>query len=206
MKGIDVSHHQGDIDWGEVKKSGVEFAILRAMYGLEVDKRFLSNVRGCQENGIEWGVYHYSYAKNGIDSRTEALGLYQFLKNKDLHPTYPLFFDWEEPSLVAAAKNTGKADDIAMGWCKTLEDLGYYVGIYTNYSMHDMFYTEGNPKWYACWIARWGDVTAPVDQVMWQYSNKGRVLGIKGDVDLDKSYVDFPEIIKARGLNGFVAK
>ena len=98
FKGIDVSAHQGRIDWEKVKNSGIQFAILRLGFGNDMqsqdDAYFEANVQGCESAGLPWGAYLYSYALNLEDAKSEVQHALRLLKST--RPEYPVFFDMED--------------------------------------------------------------------------------------------------------------
>jgi GH25 family lysozyme M1 (1,4-beta-N-acetylmuramidase) len=201
-KGIDVSVHQGIIDWGKVKNSGVEFAILRAGYGREVsqkDAQFERNYTGCKENGIPCGAYWYSYAAGANDARLEAATLLAILGEKQFE--YPVVFDIEEKCCQA------KASEICETFCSILENAGYFVTIYASKAFLESYISKSVREKYDIWVAQWGSkCTYGGAYGMWQYSGdpqKARIIGINGVVDLNWAYKDYPSIIKGNGLNGF---
>ena len=211
LKGIDVSYAQGNFNWKAVNREEVQFAMLRAGYGWAVsqkdmqnfrqkDKQFEDNYRGCKENGIPCGVYWYSYAETAEHARLEAETCLEVIKDKIFE--YPIVFDIEEE------RSKINASDICTAFCKTIEKAGYYVSIYGSVSYLTSFISNDILKKYDVWVAHYG-VEKPGYQGkygMWQYSCNGRVSGCAGDVDLDYSYKNYPEIINKGGLNGFVSK
>lgn len=203
-KGIDVSSHQGKIDWSKVKASGVQFAILRAGYGKVItqkDSCFESNYAGAKAAGIPVGAYWYSYAKTPEDARLEADVLLEVIKGKCFE--YPIFFDIEEQSQFALGKE--KVSAIIRAFLEEVEKAGYWVGLYMSASPLKQYVTDTILNRYAIWVANYG-VSKPSyngSYGIWQYSASGKVDGITGDVDLDNGYVDYPEKIKEKGLNGF---
>lgn len=203
MKGIDVSVHNGNIDWNKVKNAGIQFAILRAGYGKaasQKDKKFESNYNGAKLACIPVGAYWYSYAKTVAEARQEAEVCVSILRGKQFE--YPIFFDQEERDILA----TGKANCSAMvrAFCEVLEKAGYWVGLYTSRSFIESCIEDDIKKTYALWIAEWGSKLNYNGSVgIWQYSDRGRVNGISGNVDLDECYVDYPTAIMAAGKNGF---
>ena len=133
MKGIDVSVHNGNIDWNKVKNVGIQFAILRAGYGKaasQKDKKFEENYQAAKAAGIPVGAYWYSYARTVAEARQEAEVCLSILSKKQFE--YPIFFDQEERDILA----TGKANCSAMvrAFCDVLEKAGYWVGLYTSRS------------------------------------------------------------------------
>lgn len=206
FKGIDVSTFQGDIDWGKVK-SQIDFAIIRAGYGKNnIDDKALKNVRGCEANGIPFGLYWFSYAYTVEMARNEAKYLLNFIEGHT--PLLPLYFDFEYDSENYAKKKGVTVTqkllcDMATAFCEELENAGYYAGIYANLDYVTNKYGKDIFKTYDLWLAQWG-VSKPVMGVnMWQSSSSGNVDGINGRIDTDVSYIDFPNLIKERQLNGY---
>ena len=203
MRGIDVSVHNGNIDWQKVKNAGIQFAILRAGYGRELsqkDSRFEENYKGAKAAGIPVGAYWYSYATTMNEARLEAEVCVQILKNKQFE--FPVFFDQEEKKTL----DTGKANCSAMvrAFCDVLEKAGYWVGLYTSRSVLSTHIEDDIKTRYALWVAEWGSKLNYSGSVgLWQYSSEGKVNGISGNVDLDICTTDFPAIIRNKRLNGF---
>ena len=203
-KGIDVSKHQGDINWTNVKKAGVQFAILRAGYGKEKsqkDVQFENNYAGCAENGIPCGAYWYSYATTVDGAKREAETCISLLKGKKFE--YPIWYDMEESAQFALGKDECTA--IAKAFLETMENAGYFVGIYSFKHALEKYFDESLREKYAVWVAHIdvNETDYSGDYGMWQYCWTGAVRGIKGDVDMDYCYVDYPAAIKAKGLGGF---
>ena len=200
-KGIDVSAHQGKIDW---KKANVDFAILRAGFGKVIsqkDEQFEANYSGAKAAGIPIGAYWYSYAMTPDEARQEADVFLEVIKGK--HLEYPVYFDIEEQKQLALGKE--KVSAIIKAFLEKVEKAGYWVGLYMSASPLSDCVTDDIKNRYAVWVANVG-VSKPAYSGaygMWQYSWKGSVSGITGDVDMDYCYVDYPSQIKARGLNGF---
>ena len=203
--GIDVSYHQGTIDWAKVKNSGVSFAIIRCGYGSDFtnqdDTQFINNVRGAQANGIDIGVYLYSYAKNttGSDSSatSEAQHVLRLLNEAGLSPSelaYPVYYDLEESS--QASLGPSKIAQLATTFCDIISDAGYDVGIYANKNWWDNHLTDpvfSNSGWHK-WVARYpGSNKATSSGVsgteIWQFSDCGNVNGINGNCDMNFDYV-----------------
>ena len=101
-KGLDVSHHQGKIDWEKVSKSDVDFVIIRCGYGNNLtsqdDKYFAQNVAGCEKYNIPYGIYIYSYALSKSDAKSEANHVLRLIKSTGAKPTYPIYIDYEDSS------------------------------------------------------------------------------------------------------------
>lgn len=190
--GIDVSVHNGTIDWAKVKASNrVNFAILRAGFGRlasQKDKKFDRNYQGCVDNNIPVGVYWYSYAKTVDEAKLEAQVCLQVLGGRKLQ--FPVYFDFEERSQLNTGRNNVSA--MADAFCQTIKDGGYTPGLYSMKSgLTDYLTTEMKNK-YTVWVAQINckqtSYAGPFD--MWQYSWKGRINGIVGDVDMSYCYND----------------
>lgn len=200
-KGIDVSAHQGKIDW---KKVNVDFAILRAGFGKVIsqkDEQFEANYSGAKTEGIPIGAYWYSYAMTPDEARQEADVFLEVIKGKQFE--YPVYFDIEEQKQLALGKE--KVSAIIKAFLEKVEKAGYWVGLYMSASPLTDCVTDDIKNRYAVWVANVG-VSKPAYSGaygMWQYSWEGRIDGISGDVDLDYAYVDYPAKIKAKGLNGY---
>ena len=207
LKGIDVSHHQGKIDWEKVKASGIDFAIVRVGYsnrngngGLNFDKRYVYNLQQCNKLGIPVGVYIYCYDRSAAAASITAKAFAKAIKKFKIE--YPVVYDIEYDNKdLSKSVNTA----ICKAAMKEIEDAGYYGMIYASrdFFMNHLYMSEltGSDKWEAAY--RSTDDGA-VENGIWQYSSKGTVPGIQGDVDMDYSYKDYSTIIKNAGLNGFV--
>lgn len=205
LKGVDVSKHNGIVDWNKVKAAGIDFAILRCGFGRkserQIDEQFERNYRECKRVGIPVGVYHYSYAKNADDARLEADFMLELIKGKQFE--YPVVFDIEDKGQECLGKKV--LTDITVAFCEKMEQNGYYVAIYSNVDWFinklDQSRLEAYDKWLAHWVTspRWGNEFGG----LWQYTDSGRVDGIKTAVDMNISYRNYPWIIKGAGLNGY---
>lgn len=210
-KGIDVSRHNGVIDWAKVKADGVKFAMIRAGYGAgTIDDKFERNIKECNRLGIPCGVYWFSYAYTPEMARKEAQAVLKAVKPYKLE--YPIAYDFEYDSVSYAAKQGVKitkqlATSLVEAFCEEIEKNGYYVINYANLDYLSKYFDNKLLKKYALWLAHWTDAIEPVQEcVMWQYSAKGKVNGISGDVDMNNCYVDFPSVLAKAGLNGLSEK
>ncbi len=202
--GIDVSKHNGTINWKAVKEHGVDFAIIRAGYGKVIsqkDPKFDENYTGCKNNKIPCGAYWYSYATTVEDARLEANVCLSVIKGKQFE--LPVYFDMEEKAQVALGKTLSSA--IASAFCEVLELNKYWAGLYSFDSFYSSNWQSDFAKRYTCWVARVENVQPEYcdGHDIWQYSWKGKVNGISGDVDLNYCYKDFPSLMKTAGLNGY---
>ena len=203
MKGIDVSVHNGDIDWGKVKADGIDFAILRAGYGRlasQKDEKFEQNYAGAKAVGIPVGAYWYSYAITPEEAELEADVFLSVIKGKQFE--MPVYFDLEEKKQFDLGKE--QVSDIMRAFLKKVESAGYFVGLYGSASSLTTHTADDIKSWYTIWLAHWVDQTNYSGEYgIWQHSEKGKVAGINGNVDLDICYKDFPTTIKSKGLNGW---
>lgn len=194
LKGIDVSSWQGKPDWPKVSNSGVKFAILRIHQKSGTDASFEHNYKGCKSNGILIGGYKYSYALTSAQAIEEAENVISVLGGRGLD--FPVFYDLE----WAQQRSLGKQaiENIAVAFLTRIKKAGYKVGIYCNLDWYNNVLTDAL-KQYDCWIARYpandnGSVQErlrPNVGVGWQYSSKGKVPGISGNVDMDVFYKDY---------------
>ena len=204
FKGIDVSVWQGDIDWQKVKNAGIDFAMIREGYGTkspkQIDSKFKDNVRGAKSVGINIGVYHYSYASSTDNAKLEAQFCLENIQGYSLE--YPVVYDIEDKTILKLT-NRQRAD-ICKAFCEEIERNGYYAMIYTNKSWLDNYlYAEELLKDFDLWLAQWNADKLSYSCGIWQYSDSGKIDGISGNVDLNISYKNYPEIMKNKGLNGF---
>ena len=199
--GIDVSEHQANIDFQRVKKSGINFVIMRAGIGHgRKDKYFEENYKKAKAAGLNVGAYWYSKALSVADSTSEAKYVLNALKGKKFE--YPIYYDIEEKSLFNKGKKL--TSDIAKNFCKILQSNGYLCGIYASLSYFNNYFTDEVKKKFTIWVAQYNThCDYKGDYKIWQKSSHGSVSGIKGRVDLDECYYDFPSHIKQKKLNGF---
>ena len=206
IKGIDVSKHQGKIDWTKVKAAGVQFAMLRAGYGRydqQKDERFEEYYAGATAVGIPVGAYHYSYAMNAEQAKQEAQTFLGWIDGKQF--AYPVAFDIEDAK--QSGLSTAVISDIIRAFCDTVKAAGYYVVVYANKSWLDTKIDADCKAKYDIWLAQWtSKPTFTGKYGMWQYTSAGTVDGIGGRVDMDMAYKDYPTLIQAGGYNGYKAE
>lgn len=194
-KGIDVSYANGNIDWSKVKGSGVEFAILRSTFGSEspsqIDSQYFQNAQGCVKNHIPFATYHFAYFVNEQTAKDEA----DFaIKKANEYKNYIKFIvlDVEEDS-VRYAKNMGYNPDwttCSITFMERVKAAGYTPVLYSNYNWLKNIFNYNKLKNYKLWYAA-PDAQSPAYAcAIWQYSWKGKVNGISGDVDMDYLYDD----------------
>lgn len=202
QKGIDVSKHNGTIDWAKAKASGIQFAMIRAGYGqTNIDPQFKRNISECNRLGIPCGVYWFSYAYTEEMARKEAAACLSAIKPYKLD--YPVAFDFEYDSVDYAAKKgvtitKALASRITKAFCGAVEAAGYYVLNYANADYLSRYFDAEVRAAYDLWLAQWPkapNLSSPPECGIWQYSSTGSVPGISGNVDLNAAYKDYPAII-----------
>lgn len=193
-KGVDVSKFQGNIDWNKVKNDGFDFAIIRLGYrGYEsgkivTDEKFEDNIAGCNEAGIDCSVYFFTEAKNAAEGKEEAEYVLENLEG--YHVELPIVIDVEQSANVNASrtKNVTKDErtDAVIAFCERIKQAGYTPMIYGNLKsmmlMTDITRLEEYDKWFAYYHF---PLRFPYKFRIWQYSDTGKVDGIKGDADLN---------------------
>lgn len=185
-KGIDVSHHQGEINWKKVKASDVDFAIIRCGYGQDMesqdDKYWFANADACTENNIPFGTYLYSYATTKEKAIGEAKHVLRLIDGYDLQ--YPIYYDLEDASMSNLSAKQLAA--IAEAFCSTIEEAGYKAAIYANKFWFTTKLTDPVFDNYDRWVAEYNSTcsyTKPY--TIWQCTSKGSVPGINGNADLN---------------------
>ena len=194
-QGIDVSEHQGRIDWDAVKASGIDFAILRVGFGApswggRVDHQFSRNISECERLGIPYGVYIYSYAWDDQQAADEASMVIDCLSGHN--PRLPVYYDLEDKSIIADGRQSGIASR-AQVFCNRISAAGYKPGIYANLYWFNNILTDAvfkSSSW-DHWIAQYNSKCHYTGNYsFWQYTSSGKVSGISGNVDMNYAYVD----------------
>lgn len=196
VMGIDVSRHNGSIDWNAVKNSGVEFVIIRCGYRgsstgvLVEDELFRENIRGASAAGLKVGVYVFSQAVNEAEAVEEASMAVSAVRGYSL--SYPIFIDVEGANGRADGLSVAERTAIIRSFCQTVINSGYTPGIYSNRTWLAEKIDTGALGNYKIWMAQYA--AAPTyggRYEMWQYSSQGNIPGISGDVDLNISYLAY---------------
>ena len=201
MVGIDVSEHNGIINWDRVKLAGIEFALIRIAYGRQaVDKFAKRNIEECIKIGIPFGVYTYSYALNVESAKTEAELVINTLKPYKDKISFPVVIDMEDADGYKARNGMPSKEvltDICIEECKMFENEGYYAMIYANLDWFKNKLDETKLEKYDKWLAQWSkNPTYNRPFGIWQYTSSGKVDGIDGRVDMNVSYKNYAEITK----------
>ncbi|MCR5416372.1 MAG: glycoside hydrolase family 25 protein [Pseudobutyrivibrio sp.] len=191
--GIDVSSHQGDIDWQSVADSGVEFAIIRAVYRgygtgkIVVDEKCIQNIEGAQAAGIKVGVYVFSQAITQAEVLEEASTVKTLLEGYTLD--LPVVFDVEKVTDKSGRMNQLTVDErtnVTKAFLEDMEASGYDTMIYHNTEMGAMLLDLSQLTEYKKWFAGYNkEFYWPYEFDVWQYSESGKVSGIDGNVDFD---------------------
>lgn len=204
--GIDISKYQGNIDWKKVKADGIDFAIVRLGFRgydsgkIVIDETFDANMKNAIAAGIDVGVYFYSQAITKEEAIEEANFVLENIKKYKI--TYPVVFDTEQveaPTGRANLISTELRTDITIEFCETIKKAGYYPMLYANtrwlVAELDMTRLTQYDKWFAQYYK---NVFFPYEFQMWQYTGRGKVDGVKGDVDLNVSFVDYASKISKK--------
>lgn len=206
--GVDLSYHNGNVDFEKIKAAGNDFVILRAGYGTSTeDSQFNNYYRQAKEAGLDVGAYWYSYALNTDESIEEAKKCLSVIKGKVFE--YPIYLDMEDSDNYK--RNHGMPSDatlvdICNTFCREVEQNGYYVGIYASESWFDNQLKGLNSGRYDEWVANWGSNNGVLQSDksssyrMHQFTSMYSLDGKRYDRDV--CYYDYPKVIKDKGLNG----
>lgn len=197
VKGIDVSSWQGDINWDKVKNTGIDFVMIRCGFRnlsndeIHEDNKFAYNIKEANRVGIPVGIYFYSTAINEKEVLEEATFVLNLIK--DYEVIYPVVYDFELFNQKRTkGVNIKRINDNAVKFLDYLRAHGYRGMLYSNLNALNNYWNldlfEGYKLWYAQYIDK---VTYDGKYDMWQYTDKGRIDGIKGYVDLNESYYDY---------------
>lgn len=195
MKGIDVSEYQANVDWKKVKSNSIAFSIIRAGYGRNsVDKKFETNVRGCIENKIAVGIYWFIYAINEQEAVKNAEKCHSLIAPYKDKITMKVWCDFEYDTDYYARKRgvvftKALRTKVIKAFCERMKEYGYEVGVYANpdYLKNKFDDLSEYPLWLA-WYQGTEEKAKKYNPLIWQYSSKGKVNGIKGNVDMDIYY------------------
>ena len=192
---IDVSEHQGNIDWKKVRSAGVSGAMIRTGYGVsspnQVDKQFYNNLSGCKIVGMPYGFYHYSYAMDVAGAEQEADFCLELIAGTA--PQYPVAFDMEENTQAALGKAV--CTDMAIAFCNKIRAAGYTPMLYTNlnWATNYIDMTRIDAAGIDVWMAQYNiQCDYKGAHTMWQYSSKAVIDGITANTaDMNWCYKDY---------------
>lgn len=206
IRGIDVSAHQGLINWKQVRLDGIDFAIIRMGYGSDIesqdDIRVIENCRGAERVGIKYGLYLYSYALTDEDVESEAEHMIRVAKQ--VNPELGCFFDMEDADRYKQRHGLNPYQQgvtltrFCLNWLDNVKKAGYKVGTYANYDYfkrvldYDAIKDNG-----MVWLAHWGIDKPSLKCDYWQYTDKGNISGINYHTDMNYSYMDEIELKKS---------
>ena len=185
-RGIDVSNHQGTVDWNKVKAAGIDFAILKVgpVYG-KPDDSFERNAAECERLSIPYGVYYYSYARSVEDANKEADRTLAWLGGH--HPSLPVYYDLEDSYILQDPNfSKDKLAQIAQAFCNRMEAVGFKSGIYANLNWLNNYLDSPSLSGYDHWVAQYNwrcDYAGSYS--FWQYSSNGNVPGVNGRCDMN---------------------
>ena len=185
-RGIDVSNHQGTVDWNKVKAAGIDFAILKVgpVYG-KPDDSFERNAAECERLSIPYGVYYYSYARSVEDANKEADRTLAWLGGH--HPSLPVYYDLEDSYILQDPNfSKDKLAQIAQAFCNRMEAVGFKSGIYANLNWLNNYLNSPSLSGYDHWVAQYNwrcDYAGSYS--FWQYSSNGNVPGVNGRSDMN---------------------
>lgn len=205
--GIDVSHHQGSINWQQVKDSGIEFAMIRVGYRsrdtgtIYEDRQAAANMKGALAAGLKVGVYFFSQAINEYEAVEEASWVVNYVSKYQI--TYPIVYDCEyigQYRTAAAGVTKSQRTDYAIAFMETVKSAGYSPMMYASKNGYaNNWETDRLSNRYKIWVAQYpGSVNPVTDKSsytgkhqMWQYTSKGSVPGISGNVDMNVAYFKY---------------
>lgn len=187
--GIDVSTHNGSLDWAALKKAGVDFAIIRGGYGrYAVDSQFRSNMTGAALQGIPVGVYWFSYALDEAGARAEAQKCLETIR--EFPVVLPVFFDFEYDTIRYAKEQGVTLDrtafnDHAAAFCGEIQAAGYTPGVYYNLDYYRSMVDRDQLGGYVQWFAQYA-ASPSIDRYdLWQYTSSGTLTGLSGRFDFN---------------------
>lgn len=200
--GIDVSHWQNEIDWEQVRDSGVDFAMIRLGYrgyeqgALGMDAYAIANLDGAVAAGLQVGVYFFSQALTPEEAEEEAYYVVEALEDYREFITMPVVFDWEHVSSANARTANMRDPDIltdcTLAFLQTIEAAGYRPMVYFNRTQSWKYLNLEEVKDYEFWLAAYTQrMNFPYKIKMWQYTNKGNVPGVVGECDIN---IYFPDL------------
>lgn len=207
---VDVSRYQGLIDWAQVAAAGYKGAMLKTVStnyklskrsdGLYIDPTFETNYRNARAAGLDVGVYYYTYATSEAMANAELALLRQALRGKEL--TLPVAVDVEDNRLGNLDKQS--LTDLTAYALHEVEQMGFYAQLYTytSFAKAHLYVGGAALRPYGVWLADYTGKAPKVDFAYnaHQHTSKGSVPGISGNVDLNVTTVNYPKIIRKKGL------
>ncbi len=183
-KGVDVSEHNGTIDWAAAKDDGIDFAIIRvgriihSSNDARLDYQFERNASECERVGVPYGIYIYSYATNTDQASREADFVIEALRGYDV--SLPVYYDLEESSLESTS-NRSLLASLASTFCNKVKDAGYDVGVYANLNWWNNYLTDSVFDQWDRWVAQWPATTSSEQRKKCEYTGTLRIWQCAGD-------------------------
>jgi GH25 family lysozyme M1 (1,4-beta-N-acetylmuramidase) len=189
--GIDVSEHNGALDWAKIKKAGISFAIIRTGYGTgHTDTYFKRNIEGALAQGIHVGIYHFSYALDASGAKNEAAFVLKMLEPYKDKIALPVFYDFEYDTVdyakkqgVTLGREAFNAHTVA--FCEAVKAGGYTPGVYYNLDYLRNYVDKDRIGKYAQWYAQYADKASTNSWDFWQYSSSYTIPGCSGRFDIN---------------------
>ena len=187
--GIDVSTHNGTLDWAKLKAAGVQFAIIRAGYGrYQVDSQFVNNIKGALSQSIPVGIYWFSYALDVAGAKEEAQKCLDTIQGYDI--ALPVFFDFEYDTIRYAKEQgvtLGKTafNAHAVAFCEAIKAAGYTPGVYYNLDYYRNMVDTAKLGGYVQWYAQYASSASISGYDLWQYTSSGTFSGVSGKFDVN---------------------
>lgn len=206
FEGVDLSYHNGTVDFEALRNAGITFVILRVGTSKTMpDPKFEEYYAAARAAGLSIGAYFYTYANTTAKAQEDAEKVLEYLEGKQFE--YPIFFDIEDKSLTTLSPML--LTDITLTFCDAMVDAGYYPGVYTNKTWLATYLEVDRIRsvydiWLASWIVTGENISDYSDDyAMWQYTATGKVSGVSTAVDRNRTYRDFKALIKRYGYNNF---
>jgi GH25 family lysozyme M1 (1,4-beta-N-acetylmuramidase) len=189
---VDVSEHNGTLDWAKIKKAGIDAAIIRTGYGVShTDKQFYNNMDGAIAQGMKIGIYHFSYALNVDGAKNEAAFVIKLLKQYKDKITLPVYFDFEYDTVTYAKKQgvtLGKNafNNHCVAFCEAIKAAGYKPGVYYNKDYYNTMVSLSSVGGYSQWYAQYASSPSISDYDLWQFSSTYTIAGCSGKFDMSE--------------------
>lgn len=189
--GIDVSEHNGVLNWAAIKRAGIKFAIIRDGYGVShVDNQFHANMAGAIAQGLMIGVYHFSYALDSAGAKNEAAFCLKLLEPYKDKIVLPVYFDFEYDTVDYAKKcgvTLGKSafNSHTVAFCEAVKSAGYAPGVYYNKDYYNRMVDLNSVGGYSQWYAQYASAPSVTGYDLWQYSSSYTIPGCSGKFDIN---------------------
>lgn len=189
--GIDVSEHNGVVNWPAAKKAGIGFAVIRTGYGTShTDYQWKNNIEGALAQGIPVGIYHFSYALTAAGAKAEADFVLSLLAPYKGKITLPVFFDFEYDTVDYAKKQgvtlgASAFNAHTVAFCERIKSAGYTAGTYYNLDYLRRYVDMDTISGYVRWYAQYSSTPSASGHDIWQYSSSYTIPGCSGRFDVN---------------------